>query len=172
MTIDLIVMGTTGSGSMINKLFGSNASKVLRYANKPVLVIPPQCRYVHPEKICLSTDFKFDNMASLSLMTSIAKIFNSHIDILYVNNDKEELIEAKQMKLSKELDEHLKDFKREFHFIDNNRIEDGVNDFIDQKQPQLLCMIIKNYGFLESLFHKSVTKEMAMSGKIPLLTLK
>lgn len=170
--VDLIVMGTTGAGSFINKLFGSNAANALRHAKRPVLTIPPNMRFAKPKKICLATDFKMKSSNVLDMMIDIAKLYESHIDVLYVNDDKSDLPEAEQVKKSEEMDGMLQGVSHDFHFVDNNRIEDGINSFVDEHQHEMLCMIIKNYGFLESLFHRSVTKEMAMSGKVPLLALK
>ena len=53
----------------------------------------------------------------------------------------------------------------------SDEIEDIIGDFVVQNDVDWLIVIPKKYGFFENIFHKSRTKGLTQSSKVPVLAL-
>jgi len=73
--------------------------------------------------------------------------------------------------IQKQLDEFLNQVNHEFIFKENDSIEEGIHEFMENKNSELLTMILHNHSFLQNLFHSSVTRKIALEAKVPLLTI-
>ena len=59
-----------------------------------------------------------------------------------------------------------------FHQIKNEQIEEGVDEFLEQKEMNLLVTYSPQKSFLERFFHLSITRHILEHIKIPMLVLK
>ena len=70
--VDLIVMGTTGEGGFLNKLFGSVSSHVARNAHCPVLLIPKGATFEGFNNILYASNYHTYDEAMLQKVVEIA----------------------------------------------------------------------------------------------------
>ena len=101
--IDLIVMGTHGSGGIDKLMLGSTAEKVVRHATCPVLTVGPRVRWLSLERfgnILYATDFSSGSLRALNYALSLAEEDRAELTMLHVieNNPMSdaELIEWKR----------------------------------------------------------------------------
>ena len=101
--IDLIVMGTHGSGGIDKLMLGSTAEKVVRHATCPVLTVGPRVRWLSLERfgnILYATDFSSGSLRALNYALSLAEEDRAELTMLHVieNNpvSDAELIEWKR----------------------------------------------------------------------------
>ena len=101
--IDLIVMGTHGSGGIDKLMLGSTAEKVVRHATCPVLTVGPRVRWLSLERfgnILYATDFSSGSLRALNYALSLAEEDRAELTMLHVieNNPTSdaELIEWKR----------------------------------------------------------------------------
>lgn len=73
---------------------------------------------------------------------------------------------------SMRVDNKLNDIYHKFEVVENENVEEGINDFIATHPCDMLAVMPKHNGFLESLFHKSVTRSLTMHAHLPLLVLR
>ncbi|HEY0175113.1 MAG TPA: universal stress protein, partial [Pedobacter sp.] len=57
-------------------------------------------------------------------------------------------------------------------YTDHENIEEGILDFADEHAVDLLIAVPKEYNFLERIFHRSLTKNLAYRTHLPLLVFK
>ena len=69
------------------------------------------------------------------------------------------------------LHELLAPYNPSFHHTENEDTVEGIMEFALANQASMIILIPKNQGFLEGLFHRSVTKKLAYHSSIPLLVL-
>jgi DNA polymerase elongation subunit (family B) len=50
-------------------------------------------------------------------------------------------------------------------------IETRINEYLNNSSSQILCLIKRKHGIISGLFHKSVSKYLALHGNFPLLVL-
>jgi nucleotide-binding universal stress UspA family protein len=167
--IDLIVMGTKGATGAEEILFGTNTVHVIKKANCPVLVVPPNFEYENPLEILFPTDFEIAyNKQGLNPLLEIADEHGSQINVLHVSTGNE--LTQDQEKQKKSLERILGN-KALFHDVPNNEIIDAINAFQAKEKINLLVMVQNKHTFMERLFIEPVIKKIGFHVNIPFMVI-
>lgn len=168
--IGLTVMGITGAGGA-TALFGSNATTMQKISDVPVMVIPANAKFKVPEKIALASDFKSiipDHVVDkFKEFVQLFKCKVAIIDVLKVA----ELASYSKAAAEVNLENSLGGIEHSVFFPSGDDPIAETNDFIQRNNVDMLVMIPHNYSFVSKLFHRSVTKKMALHTHIPLLSI-
>ena len=168
---NLIVMGTLGAGGLKKVLLGSNTAEVVKKIKKPILIVPNDAKYVNPDKILFTTDFKpIRRDLQIERLRDFATRLESEIYVLNVHEE-DAHIDLEKAKHSSGIEELLEGINHSYHETINDDIIHGIDDFIIKNDIKILAMIVRQLNFINSIFHKSLTKEMAMHTSIPMLAL-
>ncbi len=167
--IHLVVMGTKGATGAEEILFGTNTVHVIRKANCPVLVVPPNFEYENPMEILFPTDYEIVyNKEKLSPLLDIANEYGSQINVLHVSTGYE--LTPDQEKQKKGLEKILGNTAL-FHNVPNNEIIDAINAFQAKEKINLLVMVQNKHTFMERLFIEPVIKKIGFHVTIPFLVI-
>jgi nucleotide-binding universal stress UspA family protein len=165
---DLIVMGTTGASGIVNKILGSNAAHVMQNTVYPILLVPQNCICDKIFNIVYLDELKEDDTAVLSKLFAFAgELSVENIKILNVNTGF--FFKPINEHLMIQLDRAFGLEKIKLETIDGSDVKEGIDHYLENHHVDLLVMSTHKKSFLERLFSKSNTNEMAMYGKIPLL---
>ena len=168
---DLIVMGMKGKGKS-KSVFGSTTTAIIRNSTYPVLVIPEKAAFRLIDNITYASDFDTTiKMERYTILLKLSHKFNSMINILNVQKKKSSLSAGKaigKMRASLTFSKH----KHQFHTIKENKVEEGINKFIEQNPTDVLAMVAHKHTLFERMFGKVYTKAMSYQTKIPLLVLQ
>ena len=95
------------------------------------------------------------------------------IDIITVlsNKENEKSILTKQLEINSILKSEIKSTLHVFHIINNDSIENGILEYIENNNVDLLTVIPKHKNFWENLIKTSISKKLVNSSIIPLLIL-
>ena len=174
---DLIVMGTLGSSGISEKLFGSVTASVIGRSAIPVLIIPLMAEWSTPEKLLLAmSDFE-EKPGKIEMLIQIADIFRSEIKMVaWINDQKSEAAEyidkARGVTFYEDkLNHHFPTHNVKARVIYGKKLEDSLDSFIRENSINMLAMVTHKRSFLESLFHRSITKKISYHTDIPLLAL-
>lgn len=163
MKIDLIAMGTTGASGWQGKLFGSNTSNLVGNVATPIIAIPNGAKITLPSHIAIATDLKVSsNAATYRPIKEFAQSLGSNIRFLNITNENTQ----------ENLSDFEKDFGNEIDFVSNNDIENGIQEYLNSSNTDLLVTVAKRHGFFEALFKSSVSKQLAKELTIPLMILQ
>src|SRR5690606_50116 len=168
--IHLVVMGMKGVGG-IDKIIGSTTINAIRKLHVPLLVVPQNARYVPLQNILYATDKQYEvNTTLLQPLAEIVRRHNAklHIVNIITNQSKKSAPEFEQEEMMNEMFAGL---NYEFHLEIDHSVENGINQYIENNNCQLLVMIARKHSFFERLFNKSHTRTMAYETHIPLLIL-
>lgn len=169
---DLVVMGTTGSSGLTKTLIGSTTSSLISRVGIPVLAIPEACLYNNYGKILLTSDFTtIKSVDVLNPLHEFAKEFQSELIILSVLNTENELPQAEKALEVLSITNYFSDFRLTVDTFFHHDAAKGIEEFADSVYPDLIVTIPHKKSWLEKLFSKSVTYEVANIAKYPLLTL-
>lgn len=171
----LIVMGSRGNKrSGFEKMLGSVAAGVIKKAKCPVIVVPEEETFSSFEKITYATDIKDADPFAIWNALELLKPYTPAVEIVHINLKKEGDREAwaKMEKMKTFFEGRTENVNVDFYHIPGKKVEEELNEFIEIHPSDLLVMYQPQYDFWNRLFHKSVTKKMAMYTKIPLLVLK
>lgn len=168
---DLIVMGTLGAGGLKKVLLGSNTSEVVAKIDLPILIVPHEARYNPPDNILFTTDFRpAKREYQVKSLLNFAMPLDSQIFILNIHRQKD-VVNVDEAKAMSGLEKLFEGTRHSYHHRIGDDIIMGIEHFIEENDIKIVAMIVRHLSFLESIFHKSLTREMAMHTKIPMLAL-
>lgn len=166
-----VVMGITGSGSVLDKIIGSNAFTAMTNINYPLIVVPRKTVFKTIQTVCFACDLqKVATSTPLLSFKAFTKLFDAELHILNIDFHNRNYRPNTQSEIN-QLDSLFENIKHSFHFIENENVEDAIDDYVEKENMDMLIMIPRKYSFFESLFHKSKTKEMLFHSHVPILAL-
>lgn len=162
-----VVMGTTGHSSIDRILFGSTTLTAIRHLTWPVICVPKGKEYGPGiKKIGFACDLR--QVEETTPFTAIIHFVKEMEAELYVLN-----VEEGSKKSSPEqtalLGTALKELEPQFHFIQHDDIEDGINEFAEKNNLDLIIAIPKKHKLLESLFRPGSTRQLVTESHIPVM---
>lgn len=170
--IDLIIMGTKGETDSSNVLFGSVATHVMNNVKCPVLIIPKGSRAYNISEVLFATDYHYtnDTLKFLSPFMALMQEYEPFIHIVSIKPDQVEQNHSRNVEETK-LKEIMKNFKTSYHYIESPDTENELFHFAEKNHCDLIVMVTKHYSLWERIFHRSLTKQIAMHSEIPILVL-
>lgn len=172
-SIQLIVMGTKGSGDPENRIFGSNAVHVTDIVeNCPIIIIPANAEFISDIKkeVVLATNFKSSySLPAINYLAEVTKRFNASLRVL--NIQQEENLSEFQENNKESLQELLKDVPHSFHTLTNISVAKGIISFLESRGSHLLILNHKKPGFFKQFFNKPLLKSLNKKPNIPILIL-
>lgn len=168
---DLIVMGTKGASGITEILVGSRTASMIKSVKTPVLVVPEDADLHAPERILFAADEELiDRTVNFNTLKAIARQNKAKIDALHIS-DNDENKEIIQSFIDYELDLNFVDIPHELKMERGTDVEKAIREYSGKYPIDLVAMVSTKGNLFYNLFHKSVTKKMAMHTKIPLLVL-
>ncbi len=165
--VDLIVMGTQGATG--GNLFGSSAGSVAKSSSIPVLVVPRDAHFRGLRNILLADDHGRVEPAPLQPLVQLAQRSAARITIAHVLRN-EEQVPAPQV-----VADYAGVFAGIIHSYTSDMGEDvalTLSSAAERDNMDLVAVLHRHTGFMESLFHGSVAKRLALHSRIPLLVLQ
>ena len=165
-----VVIGTRGKTHLEKAIFGTAALSIIKHLTWPVICVPPGKEYGKKlSRICLACDFRdvIETVPAESIH-DIVKIFQAEFYILNVNRKgqhtkigpPEESFSLHQMFLQE---------KPTYHYVDNDDIEDGIKEFVQKNNIDILITIPKKHGLFKKLFKGTHTSQLIKESPVPLL---
>jgi nucleotide-binding universal stress UspA family protein len=165
-----VVMGTKGASGIERVLFGSVTLTVIRHLTSPVICVPPGKEYGGGiKKIGFACDFnEVVATTPAGRIIEIVKTFNAELHVLNVLY-KEGQIKPEVTEQSLLLDTMLAEIKPVYHFIRHRDIEDGINEFAETNNLDLIIAIPKKHKLLEGIFKPSSTRQLVFQSHVPVM---
>ena len=165
-----VVMGTKGESAVERIFLGSNTLMAIRHLTSPVIVVPPGAIFKGIKKRGLACDFKMVvESIPTELTREVVNTFHAELEVLNVDyNSKHFKPDTPEQSLL--LHTLLEDLKPKYFFINNPVVEDGISEFAENNNIDLLVVIPKKHKLLDSLFQKSHTRQLAFHSHIPIVS--
>lgn len=166
-----IVMGSHGSTGIERLIMGSTTLSVIRHLRCPVIVVPPGTSYKKIRKMGLACDFK-DVVETIptEYIKNMVHEFNAELQVLNVNPDGENYDDDTPLE-SAWLDTLLGDMKPNYYFLKRDDVVEGINEFSETHNLDVVIVIPKKHNLLERIFHKSRSKELITNAHIPIVSI-
>lgn len=173
--VDLVIMGTNSAEDPLTSWLGTNTAHVMELKKWPVLVIPKNFHkdLSQNSKIVFATDFdKIHDWDILKPIHQLALASGAEIEVFVVRAPHMEASEKQNEKDRFEmLSQYFTGVRTSFHYSYHSDVVHTVEKFAKAQQAGLVVMISHQRGLLEGLFHKSISKEMALHSKLALLAI-
>ncbi|MEO5788224.1 MAG: universal stress protein [Gelidibacter sp.] len=169
--IDLIVMGTTGKSNQRRLKFGSNTFQVLKSVKCPVLAIPSHYKMTELKNILFPTDYRvLYKERELKLLNTLAESYRSLITVLHISKNKK--LTVKQGENQAFINNTVKSTEVDFCIENNKDIALSIQEYIKNKEIELLVMVNTRHSFWEKILLESTIDHIGIDLKIPLLVLQ
>lgn len=170
--VDLIVMGSHGTSGFMEMFVGSNAEKVVRTSDLPVLVIKDNHAEFSIDRFVFASDFKIDNKETYRQATEFAKAFGAKMYLLMVNtaNNFVSTTEA-----TKRIHEFIKDYdfkNYSVHIYNDESVETGVLNFAHEIDADLIGISTHGRQGIAHFFNGSIGEDVVNHSKRPVITFK
>jgi nucleotide-binding universal stress UspA family protein len=168
-TPGVIIMGTKGHTASSNLLFGNVTAVIIEEAKVPVLTIPHNSNFqgVNRTNILYATNFdKSDDIAIRKLMTLIY-LFDVKIYCVHIGNKKWDSVLINNMK--DHFEKHYSGYKFECALIQDDDIMHGLQQFISEKNIDIISMTTHKRNFIAKFLKPSLTQKMLFHSNTPLL---
>jgi nucleotide-binding universal stress UspA family protein len=168
--IDMIVMGTKGKGGALEQMFGSVSTHVSQKAECPVWLVPEGTVYKEIKNIVYASNYELVDDQMMDEIFNLADKFGSEVTFVHVENEKEKN-EVGEFVLENLFRKKLPDHNFKMTSIENSEVWAGICKYSNEHNANLITLITKHRGFIDNLFHRSVTKQVILHANCPMLIL-
>ncbi|HAV25095.1 MAG TPA: hypothetical protein DCX01_02860 [Bacteroidetes bacterium] len=155
---EAIVMGTSGESGLLASLLGSVTAAVAKRSDVPVIAVPKNAKYRAFKNVVFGNDNKEPIAKELATIHEFFKGSKTKLHIVSVQGRKGDYVQ-----------EVICDEGgvKEVAVWDSS-VEEGLTEYLDKENADILAIKQHTRGFIEELFHKSTTKELLKDCSIPL----
>lgn len=172
LNIDMIVMGSHGATGLKEMFVGSNAEKVVRTSEVPVLVIKNKHHSFDVTNFVFASDFKNDNKETYKQAVKFAEAFGAKIHLLLV-------ITASNFMTSYEAKTRINDFISGQAFDNytitvhnDSTVEQGILNFSKDINADLIGISTHGRQGIAHFFNGSISEDLVNHAKRPVITFK
>jgi len=174
----LVVMGSHGSSGLKEVFKGSNAEKVVRSSEIPVLIVKENDLVFAPERLIFASNFDEDAISAYYKIIEIATLLSVQIELLFVNLPNDYFISTKEM------DEKLLRFFNKVNHpnpvnaikivnrVADYSVEQGVFNFASLSGADIIAIPTHGRKGLSHFLNGSIGEDIANHSSLPVLTVK
>ena len=173
---DLIVMGSHGASGAKEVFIGSNAEKVVRHAEIPVLIVKHNPILVEFDTIIFASDFSQDSVESYIKAKSIFNKLDAKVQLVYVNtpnSDFKSSVEIDQL-ISKflKIAECNLDMFKDVAVVSDYSVEQGILNYANRAGADLIAVATHGRKGLAHFFEGSISEDVTNHSTLPVMTFK
>ena len=171
-SVDLIVMGSHGASGYEEMFIGSNAEKVVRSSEVPVLVIKNETGEFKADKLVFASDFSDEIKKPFAKLIEFATIFNSHLDLVMINTPNSFKSTAVAEKIMSDFLEETNFTNYSTHIYNDVNIEKGILNYSSSVDADLIGMCTHGRTGFSHFFNGSISEDLVNHTVRPVITFK
>ncbi|MEM1326398.1 MAG: universal stress protein [Bacteroidota bacterium] len=168
--IDLIMLGSHGLDSWIERVFGTFTTNVIEHAPCSVLVLPKTSSVKTLSKVLFASSLSKEDYRSLDAVTNMLYPFSPAYHVLHISDEGDTAISLTE--LSDYFGAQKPSLDVTFHESRHESVTDGLMNFIQTHHINLLSIYLPERNFFERLFTSSTTKDVVVQSDLPVLVYK
>jgi len=170
--VDLIVMGSHGASGFKEMFIGSNAEKVVRVSEIPVLVVKKDEEVFNVDKFIFASDFADEIKKPFSKVVDFVNKLNAELHLVMINT-------PSSFKPTHIAHEIMNDFVSGFsvnkfstHIYNDINVENGILNFANHVDADLIGMCTHGRKGLSHFFNGSISEDLINHSERPVVTFK
>lgn len=164
-----VVMGMAPK-SLEQDLFGNTTTSAIMRLKFPVLAVPYTSKFEGIKKILFACD-DIQDQGILNRIKEVASSLSAEVEVFYVSKRIDNLKAAARERSAMVIDEVLADVPHYYKNVESGEVIKEIENEINNISADLLIMLPRKYGFLESVLHRSKTRIMASNNSVPMLSI-
>jgi nucleotide-binding universal stress UspA family protein len=170
--VDLIVMGSHGASGFKEIFIGSNAEKVVRNSEVPVLIIKKDAGEFNVDKFVFASDFTDEIKKPFAKVVDFANKFGAELQLVMINT-------PSSFKPTHIAEEIIMDFVSNFKvdkysitvYSDIN-VENGILNFANNKNADLIGVCTHGRKGIAHFLNGSISEDLVNHSLRPIVTFK
>jgi nucleotide-binding universal stress UspA family protein len=169
---DLVVMGSHGASGFHEMFVGSNAEKVVRNSEIPVLVIKKEDADFKVDTLTFASNFSDEIKKPFEKVVDFANYFGAHINLLHV-------ITPNNFSTTRAAEEKVRNFIEEFHFSDYSthiyndiNVEKGILHFAKDSNSDVIAVSTHGRKGISHFLNGSISEDLVNHAKRPVIAFK
>jgi nucleotide-binding universal stress UspA family protein len=170
--IDMIVMGSHGASGLREDILGTNAERVVRLAECPVLTVKKDEGDFQVKDILFASNFYGEMKESFGKIKDFVELFDAQLHLLKV-------ITPTQFEKTSYSNKLMKDFAKEaglktytMNTINSDTTENGILEFCDEKKIDVITIETHGRKGINHLMNINITEDLVNHAKTPVLSIK
>ncbi len=168
--VDLVVMGTRGTNTLAEVIVGSNAEKVVRHAQCPVITLRESVEEVDFDNIVFATGLYDKDDTCMKVVKSFQTFFNAKIHVVRVNTPNNFEADRISLPALQEYAEKCGFENYETHVYNDASEEEGIVHFADFIKADMIAMATHGRTGLAHIFTGSIAEDVVNHAKRPVMT--
>ncbi|MFT6320715.1 MAG: nucleotide-binding universal stress UspA family protein [Granulosicoccus sp.] len=166
--IAMVVIGTTGTGNVLDRMFGSISSGVAQRSHCPVILVPQGTEYKDFKDVLYASNYESADEHLVDQIIDFGNVFRATMHFVHVeeNDNYENVEDTIFYKLFEKGDPA---FSFNLVNIKNCSVLEGLNQYADENEVDLIVLVNRQRNYLENIFQLSLTKKMAKASKLPVM---
>lgn len=170
----LIIMGTMGAVGLKKKILGSNASRVVREAECPVITIKGKDHRSGIKHILLPLDLTKETKEKVDKAVELANMFGSVIHIVTIVESDDEFIMNRLTRQMHQVEDFINaaNIKCTSEFVSGKNVVDEILKAGKRVQADLIMIMTQQEVGFTDLFISSAAQEIINNSEIPVLSIR
>lgn len=167
---DIVLMEEATDGK--SWIHTSATMEVLFQVNCPVWVAPADSLFVVPKRIVYATDFKEEDLKTLSQLVALTQTMKPEITALHFTNDASFEEKVKITGFSEMVQQKIDYTNITIKLLsdkEHHNMAQSLNDYAIDKQTNLIVMLKSNRGFFDRMFKPDPAKVIIEKVHLPVL---
>ncbi|WP_340075254.1 universal stress protein [Leptobacterium sp. I13] len=168
--IDIVVMGSTGASGLKEMFVGSNAEKIIRTCEVPVLIIKKEHENFNINNIVIASDFSSTSQKNLNKGVALMTGFEGTVHFLYVNTPHLFLTTLEAEHQMKAVIDKTGMTNYTSNIFNDVSVERGILNFSQKINADLICLGTHGRKGLAHFFNGSIGEDLANHAMRPVMT--
>lgn len=170
--VDLVVMGSHGTDGIKEIFYGSNAEKVVRNSEIPVLVVKNRQQDLKMENIVFASDFKEESLAAFGKAKDFADSLSAKLDLVYINTPGNDFLSTQDA--YDQINQFLAkaNVGLEVEIYCDYSVEKGILNYCAATNADAIAISTHGRKGLSHFFMGSIGEDVANHSKLPVVTFK
>jgi hypothetical protein len=166
-----MIVGIHGKGTSEN-WYGSLMTEIINKASIPVMAIPGKATYKDSmfKRLMYATNFDKSDGSAIQKLIEIAMPLETHINVVHIDVTSDNpFINYDLTHFKEKYIGNVGQVKMDFDLIVNKNKARGIENYITEKEIDILAVTSHKRNIITSLFKPSLTKELLFRLEIPIL---
>ncbi len=168
---DAIIMGIRDKHGIIEKIFGTIATGVVKVSHIPVYLIPLDHKYVKPKHVLIASDEHFKSAEIIDQIYAWNEKNMAALTFFHVNETDKKPNSLKEELLQDLVIERNPSFSISYAETQSENICHAIIKKSDEENSDLIILAAESGTWIANVFIDSVSKEMIMKANKPMLFL-
>ena len=168
---DAIIMGTRDNYDLLDKLFGTVSLGVVKKSTLPVYLIPKDVSYSRPKSVFVATDHHFESDEVIEQLLEWNKPFQAGLKFYHIKESFDKEYGYRENIIEELLDKRNLTYGVSIEEIRSDNVSETILETSNREGCNLIVIVADSQSWLDTVLTRSITKELILKTKTPILFL-